>query len=195
MVKKFSVATLAVAIAVSLGVGGVIGFLAGVASTRFGSELLKGIVEQEEMAAVDKPQKLVRERFGLMYPSNWSVDTEDDDYDPDHMFSIESPGSAFVMFVLGDVETDPKKNIELQIAGFTRVFGSPTVTRFGSYGQFTGEGAQLSGALLGIKTTVRAFSMFKSGVTVMVVQQYPDEDLRYVKDGLALIERSFSLSE
>lgn len=191
--KKVSAGILAVAVAISLIVGGIGGFFLGIASTKLGKEFLEGLSKQEQMAAVEEPQKLVRERFELLYPANWSVNTDDEDYDADYMFSIASPGATFVLFMMGDVETDPQENIQNQITAYTKFLGNPTTARFCSYGKLTGEGVQLNGRVMGVKLTVKAFSFSKSGFTAIIVQQYPDDDLKYVEDGLALIERSFSL--
>lgn len=182
----------AVALA-SLIIGGIAGFLLGIASTKVGSDFLESIVSGEEHADLAQPNVITRERFRLEYPSNWSVDVNDDDYDPDQNFTIESPGSAMVMFIIGTIETDPEENIQAQIAAFRKAMGSPAITRFDQYGNYQGKGAILRGTIMGSRTTVKVFSFCADGLTAIIAEHTPDEDMKYVKSGLALIEKSFSL--
>ncbi|MBN2433603.1 MAG: hypothetical protein JXQ27_19215 [Acidobacteria bacterium] len=184
---------LIVAVIVSLMAGGVIGFFLGIASTKAGARSLSDIVEQEAPAKTDNPTRLVRDRFELLYPANWTMDVVDEDYDPDQMFAIESPGAAFVMFVFGDMETDPVESLQTQIDGFSKLMAESAIQPFENYGKLPGKGAVLQGRILGTKVTVKAFACYSQGMTVIIVQQYPDKDFRYVKDGLILIEESFVL--
>ncbi len=191
--KRVPIGLLVAAIAISLLAGGIAGFFFGVASTKAGANFLKHLVERERQAETGNPQKLAREEFELLYPANWKINVDDKDYDPDRMFTIDSPGSAFVMFVLGKMETNPDDSLQAQIDSFSRLMGTPQVQRFESYGKLHGKGATLRGKLMGIKVTVKAFACSSQGMTAVVVQQYPDEDLRYVQGGLLLIEESFTL--
>jgi hypothetical protein len=190
---KTHVVSLIIAIVVSLVVGVIAGFFLGAASTKAGKAFLNNILENEQKAEVSRPKTLVRDRFQLQYPSNWRIKVDDEDYDPDAMFSIESPGSAFVMFVIGAGETKPEDTLQSQIRPFEKLMNRPVVTRFERYGRFTGKGAILKGKVMGIRTTTRLFSLYQNGLTVMVTEQCPDEDLKPVQPGLSLIEKSFSL--
>jgi len=191
--KRVSVGMLIVAVVVSLMIGGATGFFLGIASTKAGARFLADLVEQEAPAKTVNPTRLVRDRFELLYPANWKIDVGDEDYDPDQMFSIESPGAAFVMFILGNMETDPAESLQDQINSFSKLMGAPAIQRFENYGKLYGKGAVLQGKLLGTKVTVKAFASYSQGMTAIIIQQYPDEDFRNVKDGLALIEESFAL--
>ncbi len=191
--KGIHVFILVVAVVISFAAGGAMGFLLGVASTDAGSQFLEDMVEQEQQAEVGSPKTLKRKRFKLLYPANWKIDVADEDYDPDSMFSIDSPGSSYVLFMLGNLEVDPDSAVKDQIDAFTRLMGTPSVERFESYGKLQGKGAVLKGRIMGVRTTVKVFCCYLNGVAVIIVQQYPDEDLKYVKDGLLLIENSFVL--
>jgi len=193
VMKKVSLVVLIAAVISALVAGAVAGFFAGVASTRAGEDLLQGLVEHEEDAEILNPQTIIRERFTLSYPSNWKVDVNDVDYDPDHNFSIESPGSTFVAFLFGAVETSPEDNIQGQIHTFSRIMDNPVITRFTKYGSLTGKGAILKGDILGMPHTARFFSSWQDGLTVVIVQQCPDKDMKRAGKGLSLIEGSFSL--
>jgi len=177
----------------SLVIGVSIGFFLGIASTKAGRSFILDIVEDERKAEVSQPNKVVRESFTLQYPSNWKIAIDDEDYDPDHMFSIESPGSAFVMFVIGPGETEPENNLQAQIQQFTKLMTSPSIERFKNYGRLSGKGAILKGKILGIRITTKVFAFHQDDLTIITVQQYPDEDMKHVQEGFALIESSFLL--
>ena len=151
------------------------------------------LTENEKKAEIAHPQKLVREKFQLLFPSNWKVDVKDKDYDPDQMFSIDSPGNAFVMFVMGNVETKPEETLKDQISRLRKLLGEPKIDKFEKYGKFSGKGATLQGKIMGIRMTVKVFSFYQDGFTVIITQQCPDEDMKDVQDGLTLIENSFTL--
>jgi hypothetical protein len=174
----------------SLVAGGVLGFIGGVAS----SELVTGLFEMPDIA---QPRNLVRERFQLQYPSNWKVDVDDETYDPDHMFRIESPNAAFVMFKLYDGKSNLEDLLQNRISAFDELFDYPTISNFERYGQFSGNGAILRGKSAeehgGIRITIKVFCFYKDNMTVTIVQYYLDDTLEYVEDGLTLIEDSFSL--
>jgi hypothetical protein len=191
--KRVPVGILIAAIAMSLLAGGIAGFFLGVASTNAGAAFLTDLVEQEQQAETGRPKKMVRERFELRYPRNWKIDVDDEDYDPDTMFSIDSPGAAYVMFVLGDMETNPEDSLQEYIHSFSKLMDKPAVQPFETYGQIHGKGAILQGKLMGIKVIVKVFACYSQGVTANIVQQYPAEDLKYVENGLSLIEKSFIL--
>ena len=184
---------LVIAVVISLIVGVITGFFLGIASTEAGASFLEDIAEQESQAQTDNPTRLTRDRFELLYPANWKIDVADEDYDPDQMFSIDSPGATYVMFVLGDLETDPAESLQAQIDSFSQLMGTPVIQTFESYGKLDGKGAILKGKILGIKMTAKLFACYSQEMTVIIVQQYPDEDIEYVQNGLDIIEESFML--
>ncbi len=189
--NKPSQNVLVIAVIISLVIGGALGFVAGVASTKVGKAFFKNLFQDEMKADLTHPQQLVRDGFELEYPSNWKIDTEDSDYDPDHMFSIESPGNAFVMFVIGAGETQPEEILQIQIRQFEKLMSNTSMERFERYGRLSGKGAVVKGKILGSSTTVKLFAFNDRGQTLMITEQCPDEDLIRVKDGFALIEKSF----
>jgi len=192
--KRVAPLTLVIAVLGALLVGGAGGFFLGLVSTRAGKSFVQSLVQDEQNADVSHPTSLAREKFQLQYPANWHIKTEDYKYDPDHMFSIESPGSAFVMFVLGPGDTDPEHNLQLFIRQFEKLMGSPAIDRFETYGRLPGKGATLHGKLLGNRTTVKLFAAHENGMTILITQQSSDEDLPRVQEGMRLIETSFTLN-
>jgi hypothetical protein len=185
---------LLLAVFISLGVGVVAGFFLGIASTQAGKAFLADLFEEEQMADVNHPQKIVRDQFQLQYPSNWKIDVESEDYDPDQMFSINSPGSAFVMFAIGSGAIKPEDSLQAQIRPFEKQLNATITGRFEKYGRFTGKGAILQWKSMGIGMNVKLFSFHQNSLNVMITQQCPEEDLKQVQPGLKLIESSFSLT-
>lgn len=177
----------------ALAVGGLIGFLLGLYSTEAGRKMLQWVVQDEQRADVTRPHSIDREGFSLQYPANWQIATEDDDYDPDTSFSIESPGSSVVMFFLGDCQIDTESAVQTQVAAYQKRMTGVTVTPFGHYGKYEGRGAQLEGRILGIPMKVRAFATSRDGGSAIIVEQCPDEDAGRVRPGFDLIEESFLL--
>jgi len=192
MTNKCTVSVV-VAVVVSLVLGGVSGFFLGVVSTQAGKDFFESLFEEEERPDVSHPIVLIRERFQLEYPGNWTVDIEDEDYDPDAMFSIESPGAAFVMYIIGAGEMEPEEILQIHMENFKKLMGNVAVERFEQLGSLTGKGAQLKGTILGFRTTTKIFAFCQDGLLLQIVQQCPDADLGYVKEGLELIENSFLL--
>jgi hypothetical protein len=192
-VKRFSSRLLAFAVIASLLVGGVTGFFLGIGSTKIGKQFLEDMVEDEQQADVSNPSKVQREKFEIQYPSNWKVDTEDEDYDADTMFSIDSPGSTFVMFVIMPGLVDPDEMVQIQIEQFRKLVSTMSVTKLERYGSHTGKGAKLTGKTLGISTTTRVFSFKQDNMTIMITEQCPDDDRPLAQAGLKLIEKSFKL--
>ena len=141
----------------------------------------------------EETRSLKRARFELRFPTDWAIDTEDPDFDPDHLFSIDSPENAFVMFFMGSVKTDPSDNVREQVKAFSRNMDKTAVSDFDSYGKYKGAGAEITGKLLGYKVTVKAFSCYVEGMTVIVVQQIPEDEGLSAAHGIAMIEKTFTI--
>ena len=190
--KPVSIRTVLVVGVVCLVIGGFFGIFAGLFS--FSSlKMFFGGMGSERFSEVSKPQELDRPAFRLQYPSNWHVDVNDKDYDPDHMFSIDSPGHSFVMFVIGKLDSDPGKNLDNNIARFSKLLENAQITRYEKYGALAGKGAILKGKAMGVSETVKVFCFSTDGLTLMITSEVPDDDGKYVEDGIALIENSLRL--
>lgn len=176
---------------VSLAVGLGIGFLAGVAATDFGRDFLEGITTSERPALIDEPKLLRRPRFRLSYPENWRIAAAEADYDPDTNFSIDSPGSAYIIFLIGHGETDPAENVQHQVDAYRQLMPRLTTEQFSDFGRYSGAAVKMKGRMFGIPTTVCAYSFCREGLTFIVVEQCPNEDLQHVEPGFDLIRKSF----
>jgi hypothetical protein len=179
---------------VAILIGGLVaGFFLGVASTKMGEDLLESLVSDEQPADVANAVRLDRDGFRLDYPANWRVDKKDEDYDPDHLFTIESPGSAFVMFILGALDSDPGETLKMQREQHEKMMSDASFEPFPTYAGLAGKGATMKGRVLGIPTTIRIFTCNRDGTTVIMTEHCPDEDLKHVRAGFELVEKSFAL--
>lgn len=148
----------------------------------------------EGAAAENKPLRIERQAFRLSYPADWKIDTEDEDYDPDHLFSVNGPESSFVMFFVYDFASDPKVNVQAQVDAFSDLVLESKDTRFAKWGNLEGEGVHLRGKIHDLPGGIRIFSHTTDTESVTVVAMYFQEDLDIVTPGFVLIENSFELT-
>jgi hypothetical protein len=183
---------LAIAIAAFVAGCGV-GFVAGVLSFQGARDFASGMVRSERPAEVATPVTVDRQAFQFDHPSNWKVDTKGTDYDPDHLFSVDSPGHSFVLFVVADGAISPKAASDAQVAAQTsKVIKGASQTPLTRWGAHTGEGTLLAGKQLGITPgTIRIFSFREHDQTYTVVESTFDEDRANVQPGFELIARTF----
>jgi hypothetical protein len=151
----------------------------------------------EPPADVEHPRTLARDRFQLDYPGNWMIDADADDYDPDHLFSIDSPGSCHVTLILLDARVGARTSLDAHVEAFVpELLKDPTRTPFSRWGAYEGEGVVLAGKILGaLPGSLRLFAHDDADGerTLNVVEFCYDDDMRAVRPGFELIERSFLL--
>lgn len=175
--------------------GNVSGFFVGVYSTGAGKKFLEDVFSPEEKADSSHPKDISRAGFRLKIPANWAVDTLDADYNPDHSFTIESPGSSFVMFIIMDIQSDPLENVQEQVEAFVpKVINKAQRIVFKKWGKYEGQGMQLRGRVISVVDGgVRIFSYSSEYRSFIVVESYFAEDLKKVQPGFQLIEDSFEI--
>lgn len=173
--------------------GGTVGFLLGVASVDAGRSFLEDLVTTEQPAELAAPRRHERPAFDLSYPSNWRLDDKDEDYDPDHLLSIESPGSAVVTVSVSEVALDPETMVAAQREALQKLMPSPAATPLSRWGAHDGVGVRLEGRLLGMKGTIVVFAAVQGERSFAVVTQLFDEDRAMVQPGFDLVERTFRL--
>lgn len=191
--KKIHIVIVIPLVLLALILGGTIGFTLGVASTKAGGRFLKSLIQDEEKANITAPITLKRAHFSLDHPRNWRIDKNDSDYDPDYMFSIDSPGNSYVMFIMGHAKTNPEQNIQQHLIAFEKLFEETKTERFSRYGNYCGTGVEMEGKMMGSQTKVRIFSAYEKGLSIIIIEQHPLADSAYVNEGLLLIEESFKL--
>lgn len=128
----------------------------------------------------EKMNLINREKFSLEYPASWTIDTQDEDYDPDAMFSIDSPDDgSLIMFFYIDAEIDPDMMLDEQEKAMTKAAMKrpSSVTTFNSWGNYSGKGRTLKGKLLGIfKGQINLFVCNENKATLVVLEQYYDKE-------------------
>lgn len=135
-----------------------------------------------------------REAFSLQYPGEWTIDTEDEDYDPDALFSLDSPdGENMIMFIIFDMAVDADELMNEQVKAFSeQLIKKPAVATFNTWGKFKGKGTMLSGKLMGVfKGAVRIFVYSEEERTMLVVEQYYDKAIDKLKKDYDLIANTF----
>lgn len=167
------------------------------ATSKLGQEVLTGAFSAEKPAAVDDAITLQRAGFELKYPGNWKIDTEDVDYEPDHNFMLESPGSAYASIAIYDIELDPKETVETMIdSSLKKVVMGARRSQFQQWGQYKGYGVELKGRIIGVaRGGIRVFVHSKNGQSFSVIEQYMDDDVNRSKPGHQLLEKSFRLKQ
>jgi hypothetical protein len=173
------------------GLGGVVGFGAGIASVKAAREAFTSIFQDERSAEVDRPQRLDRPAFRLEYPENWTLKPGDQGLDG--MFSIDSPGQSFVMFVIATGALDPAASVEAHVGQQTaKLMRDATRAPFDRWGTYSGVGVLLTGNMLGISPgTIRIFAFRVGERTFTVIESTFDDDRSKVAPGFALVERTF----
>lgn len=135
-----------------------------------------------------------RDGFSLNYPADWKIDTEDEDYDPDALFSIDSPdGENMIMFILFTEPVDAENLLQAQVDAFSgELVKKPEITSFNSWGNYKGEGKLLKGKLLGVfNGFVRIFVYGDENKTMLVVEQCYDKAYDTLKKDYDLMASSF----
>jgi hypothetical protein len=139
-------------------------------------------------------QTITRKRFALSYPKNWLLEDTDSDYDPDHLFTIDGPDSAFATFTIIDEALDPDAAVEKMVESYrTRMPGASEGPGFSEWGAYRGLGRMLSGPFAGMNIRVRVFAHASRSMTVIVVEFAAEEDLEAARPGFELVESSFRL--
>ena len=184
---------IAIGLFVGLLVGVLVGFGLGTVTTRQVRRAADGA--QEEPADVASPKALEREGFQLKFPGNWRVASEEDDFDPDEYFSIDSPGGSYVTLEIIDEPVAVDEEVRQCVADFVPEWISrPEKEPFTSWGAYEGLGLLLTGSnCYGEKGGVRIFAHSSDRGAFVVIEVYYDDDLTLVSPGLDLIRKTFKL--
>ncbi len=188
---------LAAGLAIGAVVGMVLGTLlgAGVAVLVMKARAPSEQAPAEEPADVASPKTLEREGFELRFPGNWRVASEEDDFDPDAYFSIDSPGGSYVTIELIDEPVAVDEEVRQCVADFVPEWISrPEQEPFTQWGAYKGLGLHLSGSTAdGEEGGVRIFAHEGDRGAFVAVEIYYAEDRDHVSPGFELIRKSFQL--
>ena len=178
-----------------VGCGG--GFVLGMLATKGGASAIAGMFATEQKADVGTTKSVSRDKFRFDYPGNWSIDTADEDYDPDSLFSVDSPGNCYVQFIVYDSAVDADEMVENQVEAFVpKLIKDPKRTRFVEWGAHEGSGVTLEGKILGVTPgSIRVFGAKsdEKDVAFTAVEMCFDDDMAQVRPGFELVRRTFEL--
>jgi len=142
-----------------------------------------------------RPRSIDRAGFSLDYPGNWTIDSADEDYDPDWYFSIEPVQDAVVIFEFGEPTSDVQGVTLERVANFSDVFSGEDVQHFDRWGAYEGAGAEFRGRYEGSAYTVRVFTASTASFMVSIVEIMDVETADSVEPGVELIRRTFRLKD
>ncbi len=136
-----------------------------------------------------------RDSFSLKYPSTWAIDTKDEDYDPDALFSLDAPAEgATIMFMIFDAVIDVDDMLKAQQEAMTKeVIKKPSsITNFYQWGNYKGKGILIKGKILGVlKGQVKVFIYTDDNKSMLVMEQIYDEDMVVTGAEFEQIAKSF----
>jgi hypothetical protein len=142
------------------------------------------------------PKQYARQGFTFDYPASWTVDDQDKDYDPDHMFSIDASDGAMAMFVVLDGELDPVSTLQAHVKVWSKKMPNAKQTEFKRWGKFDGVGVSLHGSVLGLlRWTSRIFVFNAADKTFTVIEFFPDDENQQLAPGYRMIENSFRVAK
>jgi hypothetical protein len=140
----------------------------------------------------DTTKTLSRRGFTFDYPSSWTVDDKDKDYDPDHLFSIDASAGAMIMFVIADAELDLTETLASHVQIQAKRLANAVRTKFDRWGKYDGQGVVLRGKSLGLlPTTLRLFVFSAAGKTITVAEYCTDDEKLQRLPEFRVIEHSF----
>jgi len=169
------------------------GLALGVYSTEFGKQLLAVATSVEEPAEVVQTTTIARKHFQLEYPSNWTLAKNDEYFDIDHYFSIDTPGYSYVLFAIWRVDAPPRDDLQDSIKYFSKLLRVSRTSSFAKWGRYSGSGVHLAGKYDGEPAEVRVFSHSSDDLTFMVTEFFDTATKHHVKSGYDLIEATFVL--
>lgn len=141
---------------------------------------------------------ITRDSFSLKYPEKWKIDTEDPDYDPDALFSIDAPDEQnMIMFFVFNTVIDAEEMLTEQVKSLSEsLIKNPEITNFSEWGRYKGKGKILKGKFLGIyKGYIRLFFYEDKHKSMLVMEQLYDTATEEVKTELKAIVDSFTFKK
>jgi hypothetical protein len=160
--------------------------------------LMLGIYSCAEKSKKTTSEEITLDRPGytMKYPANWKVDSSDEDFDYDSYFTLDthSDNGFISIFIFNDsISTDV--HVEEQIkAHLKQTIKNGAVTRYTSWGNYTGTGARIRGKLMGVfKGEVNVFAYSTDSSGFLALYQLFDSDRKLDESGFELIKSSFRL--
>jgi hypothetical protein len=146
--------------------------------------------------AVDDPEVISRDGFSLQHPRNWFVDASDDNYDPDHQFTIEPRiGDAVVKVIVYDRAVDPEAELDASLETLAKLMELGDATPFDRWGSYQGVGREIAARIDGRDYSLRLFCASLERRSVEVWELAAGGIRERMEPGFDLIRRSFVLRD
>jgi hypothetical protein len=144
-------------------------------------------------------QKLVtieRDSFSLQYPNTWTIDKGDEDYDPDALFSLDSPEDGeTILFMIFNMVIDADEMLTEQAKTMTKnlIKKPSSITTFDTWGKYSGKGKVIKGKIMGIfKGQIRLFMYTDNSKSMLIVEQLYDSNMEKLGADFKSIADSFT---
>lgn len=130
------------------------------------------------------------------YPSNWNIDTQDPDFDPDYLVTFQLPQDAFVLIMVYASEAGATEVLADTVAAYQSSMQSLTKTHdltnwFGMYGV----GQRHTGILEGNQYTLTVFERpVNDELSIEVITLHLTEDATLLRPGFQLIAKSLNFT-
>ncbi|MEM6469491.1 MAG: hypothetical protein AAF802_07955 [Planctomycetota bacterium] len=175
--------------------GLMIGFCAGVYTTELGQQIITGAFAEEELADTSVCQEIETDRFSLSYPANWILAEEEENFDINGYFSIDSPGFSYVLFEIWNVDASAQDLTAETLEYYEQIVKTESFSDFDSWGGFTGVGTTITGKTLGSPVRVNIFSHSSDSYSFTVVEYWDSETESLVEPGFRKIRETFRFRE
>lgn len=137
-----------------------------------------------------------RDAFRFKFSTEWKIDDRDEDFDPDHRFTVSTAGSSMIIFVIHKCQRDLGDLLEDCLVAHKKNIRGGSTAEFKKWGEHVGRGIILSGKFQGVKkTTLRLFAFQAAGKTFMITEYAPADEWNDSAPGFELIEDSFEILE
>jgi hypothetical protein len=144
-------------------------------------------------------QKLIaieRDSFSLKYPSTWTIDKADEDYDPDALFSLDSPEEGeTMMFMIFNMVIDADEMLTEQVKTMTKnlIKNPSSITAFDTWGKYSGKGKIIKGKIMGLfKGQIKLFMYTDKSKSMLIMEQLYDSNIDKLGADFKSIADSFT---
>lgn len=143
-----------------------------------------------DLTTIDRPG------FTLKYPRDWKLASKQSDFDPDRLFTIETPGSSHIVIEIFDVNGG--MNVEKAMEDVLLALDGPAVDTysygdFETWGPYKGVGRHLKGKIMSIiPGGCRVFAAVIPGKNkgLLITEFYMAEDLPTALPGYDVISQT-----
>ncbi len=104
------------------------------------------------------PATHTAQKFNFQYPSNWTIETADPDYDAQANLQIDAPQDAVLRVMFYEAESTPAEEVAGTVRALKATMDAPSVSPAPEqWGQYAGKSAMVRGKTAGIEFVCRVF--------------------------------------